>query len=489
MTQMLTAISSFIGTVVSLLSALVVAISFKAARTVGYKKKRDLIEPIREKSAPIAAGEELARSDTTTCECLLAGKQMIITCDAAVSWYVFNGPSCKNYVQRPAEDDGLAALGMKNLGLIWNNDGRTWRMIRMCFQKNLGERQLEHAVSIVREECASLFCENLSANTRVKRTAVALNLLDMCRQITFRATIAVFFGIKSSDFERAKINENSFIAAIVAYFKAWEFFLFRSNGVKDINTPLRESHANSVETLQLHVRILLQAAEKHADNNRLFVTQLREACSNETEATALLEQSALEMLLAGTDTSSVTAYYALLGIAGDEGLQRDLRFELEKAGLNKTARKEAKLCPLLNAVVDETLRFKPVGPVVLRQAVKADPDFPGVVIKEGAAVLVHLAEMNLRVDYWKDPRTFNPRRFLQRSVTQRKVFFPFGDGPKGCIGMHLGRREVTAIVETVIAEYQLSIDGVETLGTLQTHWDIANQPDNPAGILVTPLNG
>jgi len=93
-------------------------------------------------------------------------------------------------------------------------------------------------------------------------------------------------------------------------------------------------------------------------------------------------------------------------------------------------------------------------------------------------VLVHLAEMNLCHEYWQDPKAFNPKHFC--SARKMKTFFPFGEGPKGCIGMHLGHREVRAIIETLVLHYDMTIIGSEMLGSLDTHWDIANQPDKPA---------
>eukprot|EP00977_Amphora_coffeiformis_P014747 scaffold4223_cov189-Amphora_coffeaeformis.AAC.7 len=94
----------------------------------------------------------------------------------------------------------------------------------------------------------------------------------------------------------------------------------------------------SVATLQEHVRGLLartnsmiqsenHGKEAHDAKHKktFFMNILRRVCQNDPQ---LLEQSALEMLLAGTDTSSVTAYYTLLGLAGDAALQQDLRQQL-----------------------------------------------------------------------------------------------------------------------------------------------------------------
>ena len=124
--------------------------------------------------------------------------------------------------------------------------------------------------------------------------------------------------------------------------------------------------------LQSHVRGMLQSIERHSTRKPgLFIDQLCNVCKGlrDDDREDLLVQSALEMMIAGTDTSSVTAYYALLGLAQDKALQSDLRQDLCTATHNPSKSK------LMQSVIDETLRFKPVGPVVLREAVDDDPNF------------------------------------------------------------------------------------------------------------------
>jgi aromatase len=260
-----------------------------------------------------------------------------------------------------------------------------------------------------------------------------------------------------------------------------EYFLLRPKGIWDESST--KQHQVVVATLKGHVKAMLSSLE-HPDpeitqSGKMFVDILREACDKEVDKEELFQQSCLEMLLAATDTSSVTAYYTLLGLACDKTLQQDLRHELRN---NETATRA-----LLDSVVYETLRLKPVGPVVLRMAEDDDPSFPAGPLKKGTAILIHLAEMNLEKELWPlHARKFLPRRFLSLSATQ-EFFYPFGMGPKGCIGMHLGRKEVNSIVEAVIRHYELEIVGNETLESLETHWDIANQPDEPIRIRLRRL--
>ena len=92
--------------------------------------------------------------------------------------------------------------------------------------------------------------------------------------------------------------------------------------------------------------------------------------------------------------------------------------------------------------------------------------------------------MNLCEKHWSNPSSFCPRRFIEvKGEANSKKFFPFGMGPKGCIGMHLGRREVTAILEAVLLNYRMDIaPGDSSLDKLETRWDIASQPEKPTHI-------
>eukprot|EP00978_Attheya_sp_CCMP212_P049619 scaffold688127_cov67-Attheya_sp.AAC.2 len=77
-------------------------------------RRLDLLDSIFEKSAPVAAAEALDAAGSATCERLLDGRQLVITADAKVADYIFNGPANGNYVRRPAANEGLTQLGMLN---------------------------------------------------------------------------------------------------------------------------------------------------------------------------------------------------------------------------------------------------------------------------------------------------------------------------------------------------------------------------------------
>lgn len=188
-----------------------------------------------------------------------------------------------------------------------------------------------------------------------------VDMMSICRRLTFRATLSTFFGIEVSDYSAMGINELEYINAVVNYFKAWEYFLLRPQTHWD--RTLVRKHSIAVSELQRHVRCMLKSIVKHCSAHTsercLFIDQLHRVHAHHPES--VLVQSVLEMMIAGVDTSSVTAYYSILGLSSDQSLQEELRHDIA-ATIQSTSKSK-----LLRSVIDETLRFKPVGPVVLRE--------------------------------------------------------------------------------------------------------------------------
>ena len=78
------------------------------------------------------------------------------------------------------------------------------------------------------------------------------------------------------------------------------------------------------------------------------------------------------------------------------------------------------------------------GFVQIRQA---SEDFPipdtKHVIKKGSAVWIPAIGFHYDDRYWKNPKKFDPNRFTAEEIAARpsQAYFPFGEGPRNCIGM------------------------------------------------------
>lgn len=144
-------------------------------------------------------------------------KQLVITADAAVANYVFNGQNKENFVRRPGAEEGINELGMLHHGLIWNNDLPVWRKIRGCFQKNLGEAALSRAVEVVKDECQDLLRHGSHPDGK------AMSLLKLARKINVSCYSQ---RLLRAQVERLRIRWNK-----RGYIHQRHCFLFQSLGV------------------------------------------------------------------------------------------------------------------------------------------------------------------------------------------------------------------------------------------------------------------
>jgi cytochrome P450 len=102
----------------------------------------------------------------------------------------------------------------------------------------------------------------------------------------------------------------------------------------------------------------------------------------------------------------------------------------------------------LEAVIRETLRYRPPVPVSVRRAVR-DTELNGTHIPERATVMVPTMALHERGDIYERPEQFKPERFLgTRPGTYE--FLTFGAGAHRCLGDRLAITEVKVLIRTLL---------------------------------------
>jgi len=109
-------------------------------------------------------------------------------------------------------------------------------------------------------------------------------------------------------------------------------------------------------------------------------------------------------------------------------------------------------------VIDEALRLYPPTWLTARSPL-GDDALDGYVVPEGALVLLSPYLTHRHPMFWEEPERFDPNRFVPARAASRHAFayFPFGGGPRRCIGSGLATTEMQLIVATVAQRYRLAI--------------------------------
>lgn len=64
--------------------------------------------------------------------------------------------------------------------------------------------------------------------------------------------------------------------------------------------------------------------------------------------------------------------------------------------------------------------------------------------------------------YWKNPTTFSPERFVKNNIDKEKIkaYYPFGAGPRLCIGNNFAMPEMTIFLQAIIQRFEISPAGI-----------------------------
>ncbi|HEY9722097.1 MAG TPA: cytochrome P450 [Oscillatoriaceae cyanobacterium] len=110
-------------------------------------------------------------------------------------------------------------------------------------------------------------------------------------------------------------------------------------------------------------------------------------------------------------------------------------------------------------VLQESLRLLPPAWVIGRMAI-AEVDLGVARIPAGAVVLVCPYTMHRDPRYFADPERFDPDRWAPEAVSERPKFsyFPFGGGPRVCIGEPFAWMEATLLLATLGQRWRLRLE-------------------------------
>ena len=120
--------------------------------------------------------------------------------------------------------------------------------------------------------------------------------------------------------------------------------------------------------------------------------------------------------------------------------------------------------PYLQAIIKETFRMHPAGPLLVPRKAESDVEIEGLTVPKGAQVLVNAWAIGRDPSIWDDPNSFKPERFLGSEIDVRGRNFellPFGSGRRICPGLPLAMRMLHLMLGSIIHFFDWKLeDGV-----------------------------
>jgi cytochrome P450 len=156
----------------------------------------------------------------------------------------------------------------------------------------------------------------------------------------------------------------------------------------------------------------------------------------------------VEMMAAGSSTSSHTAAFICWALMRHPEAQKTLRKELFEASpdINALDLKNAQTLPYLEAVVKETMRLWPMIPGPLERHLGKSITVNGMTVPPGVIASTSAYTQGRLESVYPNAGEFCPGRWLNESEDMKINWIPFGTGSRACPGSNLVLTELRYIV-------------------------------------------
>jgi cytochrome P450 len=170
-----------------------------------------------------------------------------------------------------------------------------------------------------------------------------------------------------------------------------------------------------------------------------------------------VRDEALIFLLAGHETTSTALTFTLHLLGCHPAEQRLVQDEIDAVldGRSPSAADTAALQRTAMAI-KEAMRLYPPAFAIGRRA-EVERNIGGYVIPAGSHVVVSQFATHRHPAFWEDAEAFEPARFApdREAARHRYAYFPFGGGPRACIGAQFAMLEATIAIAVLLQRFDV----------------------------------
>jgi cytochrome P450 len=171
-----------------------------------------------------------------------------------------------------------------------------------------------------------------------------------------------------------------------------------------------------------------------------------------------VRDEALTLFLTALDTTSLALTWTWYVLSQHPAVEARLHAEIEQAlgGRDATSADVDRL-PYARMVFSEAMRLYPPIYAIAREAVAPFTIGP-YTVPAGTLVLLSPYVMHRDPRYYRDPDQFDPERWASPTTRPpRFTYFPFGGGPRGCIGQSYAMQEAILVLATLARRWRLRL--------------------------------
>lgn len=361
--------------------------------------------------------------------------------DAALAEYVLQ-KNYKNYSKSKIQTVDLVKY--VGTGLL-TAEGEHWRKQRKLIQPGFHKKQLEKVLDAVKDAV-------LLEYTKIT-TDTVIDGFPIFNDLAFQTVVKSLFSSAASkkDINRLQfITESAQKMLVKELRQPYLVWWFKRSG--KINHHIKETQ--EARTILKDIVKERKASETKQNDLLDMLLDARYEDGDAMDEEQLIDEI-LILFTAGHETTSNALTFTCQLLALHSEWQQKIYDELimvDSETDNLMSRMmSSKIC---QQVIEETMRLYPPAYFIDRVNKEADR-FKDMDFKAGSNILFSVFEIHRHKDLWEHPEQFEPNRFAEGARKFSSHYFPFGAGPRKCIGNNFAMFEMIIAVRELIRCYKI----------------------------------
>ena len=288
---------------------------------------------------------------------------------------------------------------------------------------------------------------------------VEIDLADEMNGLALQTLIGAIFGVESGS--RFTALEDGMIARRHSMGRA---FAWPVTAPAFLPIALRPGQRRAIRRLDETLDGLIRErrdGDAPGDDLLSMMMQAHDGGSSASDARQIHGET-LNLALAAHGNVARALTYTLLALARHPDVEDNLRSEVEHVvGARQPVADDRMSLRYTEMTVAESMRLWPPSALVFRVARQDDVLPTGTRIRTGSKLLISPYVVQRDPAYYPDPERFDPERFSEegRRGRPKYAYFPFGGGPRVCIGQTLSSTLCTLALARMAQRVRLELSG------------------------------
>lgn len=367
--------------------------------------------------------------------------EVVFSRDAAFAEYALQ-KNQKNFKKSKIQTEDLTKYVGR--GLL-TAEGELWKKQRQLIQPAFHKKQL----ATLLDKIHAAILQEYS----VIETGKRMNIFPVCNDLAFQAVVKSLFSSAATSEDISRLQfiteaaQNMLVRELRQPYLTWWFN--RSGIIK--------KHLKLTQEARQILRGIVQARRSSKQKHYDLLDMLLEAQyedGNFMDEEQLIDEILIFFTAGHETTSNALTFIFQLLAKHPEWQEKIFQEHLEITRTSSDLMFLVSSSKVCQQVIEEAMRLYP--PVYFIDRVNIEQDeFNEMFLKKGSNLLFSIYEIHRHPLLWENPLQFSPSRFADGGRQYSSQYFPFGAGPRKCIGSHFAMSEMIMAVTELVKRYHI----------------------------------